>query len=165
MTEERLRTWIINHADRERLCISVLTLDRRFSGVKPRRPKGGPDGARDIQALFDNQSIVWGAVGFRANVTDSMGDKKWVKKKFTCDVDAAIEENPSLWGFVFFTNVDLTPKELTDLERYAREKRLSFVEVYWRERLRVVLDSPRGLLPRFQYLDIALTLNQAKFSR
>src|SRR5258707_14647553 len=106
LTEERLRTWQLDQSAQERLCLGILYLDGRFAEVKPRRPKGGPDGARDIEAVFQNQK-VWGAVGFRKNVRDDNKDKRWVKKKFKDDVDAAKKENPSLWGFIFFTNMDL----------------------------------------------------------
>ncbi len=139
------------------MCLAILTLDARFSEVKPRRPKGGPDGARDIEAVFQNEEKVWGAVGFRKNVKDDSKDKLWVKKKFKDDVDAAKKENPSLWGFIFFTNIDLTPKEKERLEEYAHLKGLPFVEVYFRERLLVQLNSPRGLGFRLQYLSIDLS--------
>ena len=58
LTEERLRTWALNQADRERLCLGILALDIRFSNIKPRRSKGGPDGARDIEAAFENGETV-----------------------------------------------------------------------------------------------------------
>jgi hypothetical protein len=157
LTEERLRTWVLNQSDRERLCLAILSLDSRFADVKPRRPKGGPDGARDIEAVFQNREKVWGAVGFRANARDDSEDKRWVQTKFRADVAAAKEENQSLWGFVFFTNIDLTPEEVMGLEQYGRTKGLSFVEVYWRERLRIELDAPRGLSFRYQYLSIDLS--------
>lgn len=60
LTEERLRTWIVSQVDSERMCLGILALDSRFSNVKPRRPKGGPDGGRDIEAVFDNRETVWG---------------------------------------------------------------------------------------------------------
>jgi len=113
---------VIDQSAQERLCIGILSLDARFADVKPRRPLGGPDGARDIEAVFQNQGKVWGAVGFRKNVRDDTKDKRWVKKKFKDDVDAAKKENPLLWGFVFFTNVDLTPEEETKLQQYARDR-------------------------------------------
>src|ERR1700730_13482337 len=144
-TEERLRNWVTDQSEQERLCLAILTLDARFSEVKPRRPKGGPDGARDIEAVFQNKENVWGAVGFRKNVKDDSEDKRWVKKKFKADVVAAKKENPSLRGFIFFTNIDLTPKEQEVLEQYAHLKGVPFVELYFRERLRIELDSPRGL--------------------
>jgi hypothetical protein len=122
-TEERLRTWLLDQSAQERLCLGILSLDARFAEVKPRRPKGGPDGARDIEAVFiQSQEKVWGAVGFRKNVRDDSKDKRWVKKKFKDDVDAAKKEDPSLWGFVFFTNVDLTPEEETKLQQRTRRQ-------------------------------------------
>jgi len=164
LTEERLRTWAISQDDRERMCLGILALDVRFSNVKPRRPKGGPDGGRDIEALFDNREVVWGAVGFRANAIDSKEDKRWVEAKFKTDIEVAKTANPDLWGFVFFTNVDLTPTELVKLEQYARAMGLSFVDIRHRERLRIALDSPRGLSLRYQHLSIPLSeAEQAAF--
>ena len=157
LTEERLRTWITDQADRERMCLGILALNARFSDIKPRRPKGGPDGGRDIEAVFDNREVVWGGVGFRANVNDSGEDKKWVEKKFNADIRSAKDKNPELWGFVFFTNVDLTPAESSKLEQYAHSEGFSFIEIFYRERLRIELDSPRGLSLRYQYLGINLS--------
>jgi hypothetical protein len=147
----------INQSDQERLCLAILTLDARFAEAKPRRPKGGPDEARDIEAVYQNREKVWGAVGFRKNARDDTNDKRWVRKKFKDDVDAAKKENPSLWGFIFFTNIDLTPKEREGLEQYGRVKGFPFVELYYRERLRIELDAPRGLGFRFNYLGISLS--------
>ena len=157
LTEERLRTWAIAQEERERMCLSVLALDPRFSNVKPRRPKGGPDGGRDIEAVFSNHEIVWGGIGFRTNVTDLVEDKRWVRQKFEDDIASAKAANPQLWGFVFFTNVDLTPGELHMFEQTARGHGLSFIEVFYRERIRITLDSPRGLAMRYQYLSIPLS--------
>jgi hypothetical protein len=157
LTEERLRTWVLGQYDRERMCAGILSLDRRFSNVKARRPKGGPDGARDIEATFENRETVWGAVGFRASVTDDNEDKKWIEAKFKADLKAAKSENVSLRGFVFFTNIDLTPAEERDLVTHARGEGMEVVEVFNREALRLVLDSPRGLGLRFQHLGIPLS--------
>ncbi|KAF5428876.1 hypothetical protein C5S36_16225, partial [Candidatus Methanophagaceae archaeon] len=164
LTEERIRTWVLSQDGRERMCLGILGLDARFSNIKPRRPKGGPDGGRDIEALFDNREMVWGAVGFRNNVTDSSEDKKWVETKLKSDISSAKASNPNLWGFVFFTNVDLTPTELSTIEEYVRSEGLSFVEIFYRERLRIALDSSRGLSLRYQHLNIPLSeAEQAAF--
>ena len=164
LTEERLHKWITDQAGRERMCLGILALDARFSDIKPRRPKGGPDGGRDIEAVFDNREVVWGGVGFRANVNDSGEDKKWVEKKFKADIRSAKDKNPELWGFVFFTNVDLTSAELLNFEQYALSEGFSFIEIFYRERLRIALDSPQGLSLRFQYLNINLSeAEQAAF--
>lgn len=155
MTEERLRSWLdSDQASRERLCVGILLFDKRFTEVKPRRPKGGPDGAHDIEAKYKHQDAVWGAIGFRNSVNDSSEDKKWVKKKFRTDVENAKRRKEDLWGFVFFTNVDLTPGEVTKLEQHAKAKGISFVEVFYRERLRVELDKPIGIALRSQCLEI-----------
>jgi hypothetical protein len=154
-TEERLRTWTLSQADRERMCIGLLALDDRFTNVRPRRPKGGPDGGRDIEATLDGRHEVWGGVGFRNNANDSNQDKTWAAKKFKSDVDAAL--CGAIHGFVFFTNIDLSPAEISDLEDYARRQGAQFVEVFHRERLRIVLDSPKGFAYRFQYLRLPMS--------
>jgi hypothetical protein len=145
------------------MCLAVLSLDRRYSDLLPRRPKGGPDGGRDIQGSFRGEP-VWGAVGFRNQVSDSPEDKSEARKKFTSDLDVALKEKPDLNGFAFFTNVDLTPAESQVLESHARSKGISHVDIYGRERIRIALDSPEGLAFRFQYLQIPLSdAEQAAF--
>jgi hypothetical protein len=164
LTEERLRTWLDGRTvERERMCLAVLSLDRRYSDIQPRRPKGGPDGARDIQATLLGET-VWGAVGFRNHVSDSPTDKRAIKKKFAADLDAALAAKPDLHGFIFFTNVDLTLAETQRLIANTRARGVSHVDVYTRERIRIALDSPEGLAFRFQYLAIPLSdAEQAAF--
>lgn len=59
ITDERLRSWLdANQVQRERLCAQLLPLLGQYSDVEPRRPKGGPDGARDIQAVYNKQLSV-----------------------------------------------------------------------------------------------------------
>lgn len=157
-TEQRLRSWLdANQLQRERLCIQLLPLFGNYSDVQPRRPKGGPDGARDIQAVYNGSIVVWGAVGFRNSANDSEGDKKWVTKKFSTDIESALVQNPNLRGFVFFTNVDLTPREVQILKTTATSKGITHVDVFYRERLRQMLDSTEGLGYRLQYLEIAMS--------
>jgi hypothetical protein len=158
LTEERLRTWLdSNQVQRERLCLAILSLDPSYTDVRPRRPKGGPDGSRDIEATVREGLPVWGAVGFRNQASDSPEDKRTIRAKFVSDLDAALTENPDLKGFIFFTNVDLTPSEVDELKGCAREKGLHHVDIYYRERLRMVLDSPEGLAFRYQYLEIPMS--------
>ena len=163
LTEERLRTWTLAQADRERMCVGILGGDPRFTDVKPRRPKGGPDGSRDIVALYNGRE-VWGAVGFRNSVSDSPQDKRWAKQKFRNDLKLAKRENSELVGFIFFTNVDLTPGELEKMKGHANKLGIPFVDIYNRERLRIALDSPTGLSLRYQYLQVPLSeAEQASF--
>ena len=165
LTEERLRSWLDgNQPSRERMCLALLALDRRYSSVKPRRPKGGPDGGRDIEALLDGQHVIYGAVGFRNSAGDSLADKTWVRKKFVSDLKAALGSNPDLRAFVFLTNVDLTPSEQAHLAKKAANLNIESVDIFWRERLRILLDSPDGLGLRYQYLAIRLSdAEQAAF--
>lgn len=156
-TDERLRTRLnADQVGRERLCAALLATDRAYSRVEPMRPEGGPDGGRDLQALRDGV-IVWGAVGFQNSVTDSSEDKRLAKAKFRGDLDVALSRNPELKGFAFFTNVDLTQSERAELEEAARKRGVPFVDVYWRERIRQILDTPEGLALRFQYLSMPLS--------
>jgi hypothetical protein len=157
LTEERLRTWALAQEERERMCLGILSLDPRYSNVKPRRPKGGPDGGRDIEAVFSDRLLVWGGVGFRNNAVDSAEDKRWAREKFKSDSSSARMEAPELQGFVFFTNVDLTPSEVADFEAIARSHGFQHIEVFYRERIRIILDSPRGLALRFQHLGVSLS--------
>lgn len=165
MTEERLRTWLdTDQSQRERLCVALLSTVEGYGNVRPRRPKGGPDGARDITATYNGTLEVWGAVGFRNSAHDSAEDKTWVKKKFESDLIAALDKNVDLKAFVFFTNVDLTPREHDGLAQFANSKGIRKLDIFYRERLRILLDSPEGLGFRFQYLGIPMSeAEQASF--
>ena len=52
LTDERLRMWNLSQATRERLCAAVLSLSADYQDVRPRRPEGGPDRGRDLEAVF-----------------------------------------------------------------------------------------------------------------
>ncbi len=166
LTEERLRTAMLAQADRERLCLGLLQVDGRFSNIRPRRPKGGPDGGRDIEAENHvSGSGVIAAVGFRNSVTDSAEDKAWAVAKFEADAVKAREAAPVVFGnrrceFIFFTNVDLTTSEVSALAGRGHELGFSSTETYYRERIRGVLDSSRGLALRFQYLGVSLSAEE-----
>lgn len=165
LTEERLRNWLdSNQVQRERLCIALLSLNKTYSSIKPRRPKGGPDGGRDIEAIYQGRFIAYGAVGFRNSVSDSPDDKRWVQKKFSDDLLSALKTNKELKAFIFFTNIDLTPAEEESLILEAKSQGVLFTEVFYRERLRILLDSVEGLAARYIYLGISLSeAEQAAF--
>ncbi len=158
LTEERLRHHLDgNQPMRERMCLALLPLLGPYTREQPRRPKGGPDGGRDIEAVYQGQIVVWGAVGFKNGGGLDEPSRDETEKKFKFDLGRAMQENPTLAGFVFFTNVDLTPGRKEGLVRHANEKSVAFVEVFDMERLRHALDSPEGLIPRLQYLDIPMS--------
>jgi hypothetical protein len=163
-TDERLRFALnSDQPSRERLCVAILSLDRNYSNIEPRRPEGGPDGGRDIQCKRGPDEC-YGAVGFINSVSDSTKNKREIKKKFNHDLAVALEQKQDLKAFVFFTNVDLTPAEVDNLKKSAYDRGVSFVDIYWRERIRQALDSPEGLAFRFQYLNLPLSeAEQASF--
>jgi hypothetical protein len=165
LTDERLRCWLDgNQAARERLCCALLALDPRFRDVRPRHPKGGPDGGRDLEAITDNGRKVWGAVGFRNHASDSSADIRWVRTKFRQDIDSALKNDPGLSAFVFMTNVEVSASERQELIEYAHQRRVVLSDIFTRERLRILLDSPDGLGHRFQFLRIPMSdAEQAAF--
>ncbi len=131
--------------------------DKRFSAVTPRHPRGGPDGGRDIEAIFQNARKAFGAVGFVNSACDSATEKVEVRNKFKADLMRALSADNSLQVFVFFTNVSLTVGEKEDLVALAKAKGIKVAEVFDRERFRIALDSPEGLGLRVQYLSILLS--------
>jgi len=163
-TDESLRSALNgNQPSRERMCLAVLALDRNYTDIHPRRPEGGRDGGRDIQCLRNSQ-LCYGAVGFVNNASDSPQNKKQIKKKFKDDLGAALEAQPDLRAFVFFTNIDLTPGEQEELSEWGKKRGVTFIDIYYRERIRHQLDSPEGLGFRYQYLSMPLSdAEQASF--
>src|ERR1043166_2628513 len=157
-TDERLRSWLdANQLARERLSLAVLALDKRFTAVTPRHPRGGPDGGRDIEAIFQNARKAFAAVGFINSACDSSEEKLAVKSKFKADLARASSADASLKVFVFFTNVSFTVGEKKELVALAKSSGIEVAEVFDRERLRIALDSAEGLGLRFQYLSIPLS--------
>jgi hypothetical protein len=72
VTDQRLKGYLDSYQlHREQMCLAVMAIDKRFSDVRPRHPRGGPDGARDIEAVFKESLRAFGAVGFvnRANAS------------------------------------------------------------------------------------------------
>jgi hypothetical protein len=139
------------------MCLALLPILGPYTREQPRRPKGGPDGGRDIEAIYQGATLVWGAVGFRNGGGADDSARQDAEEKFKSDLDRAVLENPSLAGFVFFTNVDLTPNRIESLKAYAQGKNIKIIDIFDMERLRHVLDSPEGLITRVQYLDISMS--------
>lgn len=164
-TEQRLKSYLdTNQLSRERLCQSVLAIDKRFSDVRPRHPRGGPDQGRDIEAIYDNEFTAFGAVGFVNQANDSREQKREIQNKFRHDLSSAISAEITPHAFIFFTNINLTITEKDNLIKVAKDRGISFCEIFDRERIRITLDSPDGFSIRFQYLNIPLsTEEQASF--
>lgn len=167
LTDERLKSHLNGRQpDRERMCLAILGIETGFSQIEPRRPEGGPDGGRDIQCI-QNGLKCFGAVGFKNSAHDSDQQVREIKGKFKDDLNSALDAEADLKAFVFFTNVDLTPAHQVELRNFASAKGAVQVEIYWRERIRVLLDSPEGYAIRLSFLDIPLSDAEQKvfFSR
>jgi hypothetical protein len=164
-TDERLKSYLdTNQLGREQMCLAVLAADRRYSDVRPRHPRGGPDGARDIEALSGLQQRVFGAVGFVNQANDSEEHKRKIIAKFRDDLNEALKQSTKPEVFVFLTNVNLTVGEKDELIAEAKKRGLAVGEIFDRERIRIILDSPDGLSFRFQYLGLPLSeAEQASF--
>jgi len=164
-TDERLKSYLdTNQLHREQMCLAVLAIDKRFSDVRPRHPRGGPDGGRDIEAIFNGVQRTYAASGFVNQANDSGDHKKKIIAKFKDDLTSALEQQPQPEVFVFFTNINLTAGEKDDLIKAAKAKGIVYADIFDRERIRIVLDSADGFSIRFQYLNIALSeAEQATF--
>ncbi len=135
--------------------------DKRFSQVRSRNPKGGPDQGRDIEAIFDGRSLAFGAVGFIDGANDSASHRRQIKKKFRDDLASALKHRVDLDVFVFFTNVALTAADQDEMERAARElKRTLVLELFTREEIRAALNTPKGFGLRLAYLDIEMSKSE-----
>ncbi len=157
-TEQRLKSYLDSDSlHQEQMCLALLKKDRRVTNVTPRQPYGGPDGGRDIEALFKDRDKTFGAVGFVNNANDSTAQKTKIKRKFKSDLSRALEVDQQLKVFIFFTNIRFTVGEKNLLIQNAKEAGVSTCEIWDRERLRVELDTPDGFCIRFQYLDIPLS--------
>ncbi len=140
------------------MCAEMLAALEGYSDVRPRLPKGGPDGGQDMQALF-NASVCYGAVGFVNDAADLAQHRNKVNKKFKADLASAVADRGStsaLTGFVFFTNVALTPAIISKLKKAAYDRKIIHCEIFDRERIRLFLDSNRGYAIRLRYLGISM---------
>jgi len=107
-TDERLKSYLdTNQLHREQMCRAILSIDKRFSDVRPRHPRGGRDGGRDIEAVYREEQVAFGAVGFVNQANDSGEQKKTIKGKFQSDLDSAVAVDKKPNAFVFFTNINL----------------------------------------------------------
>ncbi|MEM9463451.1 MAG: hypothetical protein AAGF11_55435 [Myxococcota bacterium] len=165
-TDERLKSYLdTNQLHREQMCCAILAADHRFSEVRPRHPRGGPDEGRDIEAVYRDDQKAFGAVGFINQANDSKEQKRRIKSKFMDDLASALGATVRPDAFVFFTNVNFTIGEKGELVQKAKASGIPFCEIFDRERLRIELDSPDGFSTRFQYLGIALSDSGFAFMR
>jgi fido (protein-threonine AMPylation protein) len=145
-TEIALRPWTYGQIQSERLCAALLHLEG-YEDVDPQCPLGGGDGKKDV--LFRRDGKTWIAAAYFPTTEKTFAD---TRSKFLKDFEGVALN--SAYGFAFFTNQPLTLSERDELIAGAGETR---VEIYHLERLRALLDSPKGCGIRLEYLRIAMT--------
>jgi hypothetical protein len=145
----RLRDWTSGQTAAERLSAQILLLDG-YRSVNPAHPLGGQDGLKDVTCTKDGVEYV-GAAYF------PNGDQPFrdVKAKFRDDLRGVATNQ--VGGFAFRTNQYLTLSQRSELESH--DKSVS-MEIYHRERLATLLNSPLGYGVRLDFLQIAMTLEE-----
>jgi hypothetical protein len=160
-TDRRIKDYLnTDQAKRERMCLEILATLPGYKDVKPRSPKGGRDGGRDISAFY-NGELCFGAVGFVNDATDLTQHRTQIEGKFRGDLQTALHARDEFGNspkvFVFFTNVGLTPGIIDGLKNETRNAGITSCDVLDRERIRIALDSSKGYATRFRYLDLSLS--------
>lgn len=148
-TESRLRNWREGQTNAERLVSGILHAES-FQGIDPQCPLGGPDGLKDF--LCKKDGLTWVvAVYFPPTHQNFSG----IKDKFKHDLEGVGKNSAN--AFAFFVNQPLTPGERLQLIDKARPFR---TEIYHLERIRGVLDSPKGYGLRLEYLRISMSTDE-----
>lgn len=145
-TESELQNWRHGQINAERLCAGILVIEG-YEAVDPQAPLGGPDDKKDILARRDGKQ--WAAGVFFPPTPQAAGA---IRSKFDQDVQGVKSSDAD--GFVFFVNQHLT---LGDRKKLADSQSLP-VEIYWLERIRNALDSPKGYGLRLEHLRIPMSI-------
>jgi len=145
-TEAAVRDWRYGTTQAERLCAAMLYLES-FQDVDPQHPLGGPDGLKDVRCSKDGKT--WVAAAYFPPTHPTF---KEIQEKFDHDF-AGVAANGAQ-AFAFFVNQPLTIGERAEL--HARTGEVP-AEIYHLERIRALLDSPKGCGVRLEYLRIPMT--------
>ena len=148
-TESTLFEWRQGQTRSERLCADVLQTEG-YSNVDPQSPLGGSDGRKDILCEYEGRRYV--AAVYFPSTRSTFGA---IRTKFVDDLAGVSAHGRD--AFVFLTNQRLTPGERATLVEAAAPIPAN---VYHLERLRSILDSPRGYGLRFEYLQIPMTVEE-----
>ena len=145
-TESAVRDWRFGQTQAERLVAALLHLEG-FEGVDPQHPLGGPDGLKDV--LCRKDGLSWVAAAYFPTTPST---QRAITSKFEADF-AGVFSNTAQ-AFAFFVNQPLTVGERQQLLSLAGQTR---TEIYHLERIRSLLDAPKGCGIRLEYLRIPMT--------
>jgi fido (protein-threonine AMPylation protein) len=118
-----------------------------FEDVDPQHPLGGPDGLKDVRCSKDGKT--WIAAAYFPPAAPTFTE---IRTKFDHDF-AGVAANGAQ-AFAFFVNQPLTIAEREELQ--SRTAGVP-VEIYHLERIRALLDTPKGCGIRLEYLRIPMT--------
>jgi fido (protein-threonine AMPylation protein) len=144
-TESVLQNWRYGQVQAERLSSELLIIEG-FNGIDPQSPLGGRDGLKDV--ICYRAGNKWIAACY---FPTTLVEFKDVKEKFSHDLEGLSKNNAE--GLAFFVNQHLTPGERAELIKKVHPK---LSEIYHLERIRVLLDAPKGYGLRFEYLRIPM---------
>ncbi|WP_458232249.1 Fic family protein [Roseateles sp. P5_E8] len=145
-TEATLKDWRFGQTQAERLVCALLHLEG-FQSVDPQHPLGGPDGTKDL--LCRRSSELWVAAAYFPTTEPSF---RAVESKFEDDFKGVAKNGAT--GFAFFVNQRLT---LGQRQALLEQVGQAPTEIYHLERIRGLLDAPKGCGIRLEYLRIPMT--------
>jgi fido (protein-threonine AMPylation protein) len=144
-TDVSLWDWRYGQTQAERLAADILQVEG-FVDIDPQCPLGGPDGRKDI--LCARNERLWLAAVYFPPTRQPFND---VAEKFLHDFKGVAKNNRQ--GFAFFTNQRISPNERAQLSGVVGTIP---TEIFHQERLRSILDSPKGYGLRLEYLRIPM---------
>jgi len=147
-TESELRDWRYGPIQAERLCAAILDVEG-FTDVDPQATLGGSDDKKDILARRDG--ALWVAAVYFPPTEKVFAE---IKTKLIGDHEGVARHGAT--GLVFFVNKPLTMAERGKLHNAVE----GGADLYHLERMRHVLDTPKGYGLRLEYLRIEMTLEE-----
>jgi fido (protein-threonine AMPylation protein) len=144
-TELALHYWRLGQIVAERLCAGILRVSG-YTDVEPQAPLGGPDGKKDILVRRNGKKYV--AAAYFPPTASTFAD---ITKKYESDL-AGVQANGAD-GFIFMVNQHLTVGQRATLTALGNPMT---DEIFNVERMRAVLDDPRGYGLRLEFLRIAM---------
>lgn len=145
-TESALKEWRYGQTQAERMVGALLHLEE-FESVDPQHPLGGPDGIKDL--LCRKHEVSWVAAAYFPPTSASF---QAIKDKFKDDLRGVKKNNAR--GFAFFVNQPMTAGQRKKLVDEAGDV---IVEIFHLERIKGILDAPKGCGVRLEYLRIPMT--------
>ena len=142
-TWHRLREWTKGQTPSERLAAQIL-IHEGFQSLDPSHPLGGRDGGKD--AIADKHGVRFEMAVYFPRGQQTFND---IRTKFEGDCVGAKQNSAK--GIAFVTNQELTLGQRETLKTSAEPL---VVELYHRDRITTILDTPDMASVRQQFLDI-----------